>query len=344
MELTLLDKILTNKEHSPLIVVSDTVEQSGWDVLKAFWKRDLQSEHNRSLVLVLNETSPDIININEKVTIIDCFSNPGWEEKVNDSSSTKIIRVTGIQLVSETVESLAKEAIASGRKFTLVFDSLSNFFMINTRMTLKMLSRLSQCASETCRIVALYHDDIPTSDAFTNSSATPSCIPELTASLSYYAPTVIRVISLRQAQLETADMITKATRMSLEKTSLVDVASNSIADFVCCVEHRKPSGKVLKEIVMCKIVEGQEWIHTSPYNVIREENLTDVKENQPDPTLELTTFNLSLTEEQKRAKNQVVLPYTKAQQQGELSGGTIFYEPDAEDDFDDEDPDDDLDI
>ena len=71
----------------------------------------------------------------------------------------------------------------------------------------------------------------------------------------------------------------------------------------------------------------------------------------------LTTFNLKLTENEEnlRAAN-VKLPYVKIHQKvtsndngsGDntisKSGATIFYEPDKEDDFDYEDPDDDLDI
>jgi elongator complex protein 5 len=38
------------------------------------------------------------------------------------------------------------------------------------------------------------------------------------------------------------------------------------------------------------------------------------------------------------------LPYMKAQVSTMGTGGTIFYEPDAADDYDDEDPDADLDI
>ncbi len=56
------------------------------------------------------------------------------------------------------------------------------------------------------------------------------------------------------------------------------------------------------------------------------------------------SFNLSLTEEQKQARSNVVLPYMKAQVSTMGTGGTIFYEPDAADDYDDEDPDADLDI
>lgn len=59
-----------------------------------------------------------------------------------------------------------------------------------------------------------------------------------------------------------------------------------------------------------------------------------------DPT-KLTTFKLSLEDNEKETRSQVVLPYLKTTQ---APKGAIFYEPDNNDDWDDEDPDDDLEI
>ncbi|KAI9318925.1 hypothetical protein BX666DRAFT_2025271 [Dichotomocladium elegans] len=75
------------------------------------------------------------------------------------------------------------------------------------------------------------------------------------------------------------------------------------------------------------------------------EETEDAVPQQSDPMTNLS-FNLSLTDDQRRAKGNVVLPYMNVQQQDHTyhSIGTIYYEPDAGDDFDDEDPDEDLDI
>ena len=61
-------------------------------------------------------------------------------------------------------------------------------------------------------------------------------------------------------------------------------------------------------------------------------------------------FNLKLTEQEKLARSQVKLPYTFHEQSSSkapiMAGGEakIFYQPDDADDFDEDDPDDDLDI
>lgn len=68
----------------------------------------------------------------------------------------------------------------------------------------------------------------------------------------------------------------------------------------------------------------------------------------PDPTANLT-FNLTLTEREKGDRAKAPLPYVKSERQktqllSTAGSGKIFYTPDEADDFDDSDPDDDLDI
>lgn len=70
---------------------------------------------------------------------------------------------------------------------------------------------------------------------------------------------------------------------------------------------------------------------------------------ETDPTSNLT-FNLRLSEDERRAKEKVALPFVFSQQKKSAllrpapGSGRIVYEPDASDDFDEEDPDDDLDV
>ena len=64
--------------------------------------------------------------------------------------------------------------------------------------------------------------------------------------------------------------------------------------------------------------------------------LLQYEETEKDPE---TTFNLGLTDKQKRAREGIVLPYFDAQVEGGIGqGGRILYEMGAEDreDFDDE--------
>jgi regulator of RNase E activity RraB len=103
------------------------------------------------------------------------------------------------------------------------------------------------------------------------------------------------------------------------------------------LEWRKKSGKV--EYDTFGVQNNQIVPVTQLTGEVKEEEEEEVEiKPQADPAANLS-FNLNLTDEQRRAKENLVLPHYKAQQEG-----TIYYDPDAADDFDDEDPDDDLDI
>ena len=75
------------------------------------------------------------------------------------------------------------------------------------------------------------------------------------------------------------------------------------------------------------------------------------EEEEEDSVIEsLTTFGLSTRQREKEVKDGLVLPFYKDNQtagQVKLAGNSgtkIYYEPDSGDDWDDEDPDDDLDF
>lgn len=139
--------------------------------------------------------------------------------------------------------------------------------------------------------------------------------------------------------------------------SYLTVTSNSVVKGgIANIEWRKKSGKVTYEsngfifndkTKRLDVIAKNQLVHEKKDNV--EEELTTATESMKiDPTANLS-FNLSLTEEQRKAKENLILPHYKAQQlevsiDEEKKQGLIYYDPDAADDFDDEDPDDDLDI
>ncbi|KAH6933214.1 hypothetical protein HPB50_013534 [Hyalomma asiaticum] len=106
----------------------------------------------------------------------------------------------------------------------------------------------------------------------------------------------------------------------------------------CKTVHRKPGGRVVRE--------DEEFV------LMPDLSITDIKKvaqkqeakplpQQPDPTANLT-FNLRLSEEEKAARNNLVLPYVKTSSSSK-GKGEITYVMEREDDFDEEDdPDDDL--
>ncbi|XP_062994727.1 elongator complex protein 5 [Elgaria multicarinata webbii] len=117
--------------------------------------------------------------------------------------------------------------------------------------------------------------------------------------------------------------------------------------------HRKRGGKVVRKKEYVTVLPGFVLKHLGepPQDGIsREEDPEEGKVPAvADPTANLT-FNLRLSEAERRAKESVPLPYHFSEEkkssllQTPTSQGKIYYEPDAADDIDDEDPDDDLDV
>uniref|UniRef100_A0A0A9WNH0 Elongator complex protein 5 n=3 Tax=Lygus hesperus TaxID=30085 RepID=A0A0A9WNH0_LYGHE len=102
------------------------------------------------------------------------------------------------------------------------------------------------------------------------------------------------------------------------------------------VEHRKPFGKVLDGVYSISLDEETGFVFSEESKVVK--GSVDVKPIESTPQV-LTTFKLTLDDKEKESRRQVVLPYLKT-----AGSGKIIYEPDANDDWDDEDPDDDLEI
>ncbi|XP_052212717.1 elongator complex protein 5-like isoform X2 [Dreissena polymorpha] len=133
-------------------------------------------------------------------------------------------------------------------------------------------------------------------------------------------------------------------------TTVVKVTEPKMDQFFMAANilHKRQSGKVIRTMEHFNI--------NDQYGVF---NVTEVKSvsatpsvmdsKQPDPTANLT-FNLTLTDKEKEARSQVKLPYTYDREKQDdrllksVGEGKIFYQPDEADDFDEEDPDDDLDI
>jgi elongator complex protein 5 len=149
--------------------------------------------------------------------------------------------------------------------------------------------------------------------------------------------------------------------------SYTTITSNNITKGgIAHIEWRKKSGKVIYESNGFILNEKTQLLDVVPTSQLIGEEIkeeedkekeleSEIKAMKIDPTANLS-FNLSLTDEQRKQKENLVLPYLKAQQlevsidnednsgKKANNGGLIYYDPDAADDFDDEDPDEDLDI
>ncbi|KAJ9594888.1 hypothetical protein L9F63_013813 [Diploptera punctata] len=110
---------------------------------------------------------------------------------------------------------------------------------------------------------------------------------------------------------------------------------------VASITHKKLGGKIINEIEFytidsnCRVTSQK----LEPVNDKIVEKSVEVTDNTLPQNL--TTFKLSLGNQEKQARSELVLPYVRINKE---KGGKVFYQPDAADDWDEEDPDDDLDI
>ncbi|CAG8483553.1 10872_t:CDS:2 [Cetraspora pellucida] len=190
----------------------------------------------------------------------------------------------------------------------------------------------------TFRVIAVYHSDIPTHPA----NGITGMLNIRSTILSHFATTTITIKNMEQVRKESVYGYSKGV------DAMVNVHMNSPECSMCAIEHKKKSGKVFYERNVYHVDESTNGLIIQfAKEITVDSNVKD--NNTPEPAIANMSFNLSLTEEQKKTKNDIILPYVKVQEQYEekrndSSGGIIFYEPDANDDFDEEDPDDDLSI
>lgn len=106
--------------------------------------------------------------------------------------------------------------------------------------------------------------------------------------------------------------------------------------------HRKRSGKVLSLTELFSVGENFTSLSAQEAHSTGLSDVTALPSSDPAANL---TFDLRLSSREKEARSHVVLPYTIQQTPGGEGGrGQIYYQPDEADDFDDSDPDDDLDV
>uniref|UniRef100_A0A6M2CPM4 Elongator complex protein 5 n=1 Tax=Rhipicephalus microplus TaxID=6941 RepID=A0A6M2CPM4_RHIMP len=124
----------------------------------------------------------------------------------------------------------------------------------------------------------------------------------------------------------------------LATTTLAPYVRDGGSTLGCKTVHRKPGGRVVREDE--EFVLKPDLSITDIKKVAEKHDAKPVTQ-QPDPTANLT-FNLRLSEEEKVAKDNLVLPYLKTASSSK-GKGEITYVMEREDDFDEEDdPDDDL--
>jgi elongator complex protein 5 len=277
---------------------------------------------------------------------------------VNFETFTPPRNVTIITARHKPIPELQKEITSAcgGAKALLILDSLNPLCSSSPSSLAPFLSSL---ISPTTTLLGVYHLDVPLSLPPEGSAeAYPDSAPHPVTLLKYFATTLITLQSITHVLAAKAaqDRSLAPPRWGLDEGIegiIVGMGSNPREGVVMEMEYRRKSGRGVTERFFLPLMEGN-GIESSvlPGGVTEKvilledhpqwklseqlkEKAVVTEEEDGEPQ---STFELGLTESQKKARDEVVLPYFDAQRaDGIGGGGAILFTPDKEiDDFDDE--------
>ncbi|KAI2633859.1 Elongator complex protein 5 [Xylaria nigripes] len=334
--LLLLQKLLNLRDSaSPLTLVLDTLEQSGRPVVREFMSR---ARISKSKLIYVSFTTP------RRPAGVDVF----------------------VHARGKTAESLRSEIVShypSGHthKTLIIIDELNPLASSIPADLALFLSSL--ILSPSISLVGLYHTDVPLS---LPHSFNTSYSPHPLTILSHLATAVLRTSNLHHA-IEHQRARNRSQRspefgldegkegvlIGLGQRNGKVAATSSGTGLVLSMELRRRSGRSVAETFVLvpsaqpaptsasAVAEGPARPDAAPskiYLLSDHPEFADPEaasadgEDEPE-----STFNLALTEKQRRDREGIVLPYFDAQTDiGAGEGGRILYEMGREDDFDDE--------
>ncbi|OTA91765.1 hypothetical protein M434DRAFT_12864 [Hypoxylon sp. CO27-5] len=329
--LLLLQKLLNLRDSaSPLTLVLDTLEQSAQPVVREFLSR---AKVSKSKVIFISFAAL------KKPADVDIFIK-AWG-KSPDS------------LRAEITSHYPSGVGGHAHKVLLVIDTL-NSLASSTPSNLALF--LSSLITPAISLVGVYHTDVP----LVLPRSFNEYEPHPLTTLSHLATAILRVSSLYQA-IERR----KAQNRSLQEPEWgLDEGREGVliglggekkvaagAGLVLEMELRRRSGRAVAEkfVLVPRTVQPQKQVQNgkvetsklcllSDHPAFKDPGDTDEGgvAGEGDGEME-TTFNLGLTEKQRKDREGIVLPYFDAQKDiGAGEGGRILYEMGREDDFDDE--------
>ncbi|CAK4032636.1 Elongator complex 5 [Lecanosticta acicola] len=318
--LLLISKLLSQRDAaSPFTLVLDSLEQSGKPLLAEYRRRA-----NASKVKVIFVSFETLRKPRDADVFIDAWkqSLQAWQKEVINHVKNE----------------------PTQRKL-LIFDSL-NFLAATQSSSLPGL--LSSLIGPATSLLALYHTDIPLPVSKNGSHDAYS--PSALTLLRYLATTIFITQSLHHvlARKAARDRSFAEPSFGLEEGIegvLQGLGANAGEGVVLEMEHRRKSGRGVRELYFLPHTASASG-YTA--NQARKETVTLLEEHPLYRTPEEsaasregeedqadTTFELGLTEKQRRDREGVVLPYFDAQKGGG-EGGRILYDMGEEDDFDEE--------
>ncbi|KAE8388225.1 Elongator complex protein 5 [Aspergillus alliaceus] len=331
--LLLISKLLSLRDTaSPLTLLLDSLEQPATPLIKEYIRRAKISKVH--ITLIAFETLRPLHGIDafisaRRKTPSQIVKEVGVAYQATSTNNPSPRRLILIDSINPLLRSKVNDAHSQLSTF------LSSFLIPSNPSASKLEVSL----------VVTFHQDVPSPPAQSPYSPSPHSI------LSYLATTIIRLHSFSHILTQKAarDRSLAAPVFGLEEEQdgvllgRLDkpVGKESAEGLVLEMEHRRKSGRgVLEWYVLPPasryspqhVKEVVTLLDDHPLYRPPEEPETGAGEEEPK-----STFELRLTDRQRREREGVVLPYFDAQQgNGPGEGGRILYDMGEEDDFDEE--------
>ncbi|PQE09473.1 histone acetylation 2 protein [Rutstroemia sp. NJR-2017a BVV2] len=360
----LFQKLLNLRDGaSPFTLVLDTLEQSGAPIVKEFWRRALISKSK--IIFISFSTlqkrlpfAPDVfISAHNKTLsilrkeIISHLPSP-TQPLLNQQS--KSCQTTPNPTTLPSMLSFSFTYLTSPPETLLIIDTLAPLSQHPTHLSPFLSSLL---LGPSISLLATHHLDLPT------PTPSPTYHPSPLTTLLYLATAILHIHSFHHelALKRARDKSLREPLFGLAEgkegvlMGLTTPSSDTHGSIIISLEIRRKSGRGVREMFVYTPPASSPSLSTSQppsqkalgtITLLDEHPLfatPDISLGAPETEEEGVegdvTFNLGLTEKQRRDRDGVVLPYFDAQKEGGIgSGGKILYEMGAEDreDFDDE--------
>ncbi|ODV84881.1 hypothetical protein CANARDRAFT_28623 [[Candida] arabinofermentans NRRL YB-2248] len=279
-------------------------------------------------ILTLKESSPFVLALDN----IGQSSHYLTNEFIYKIKSTTSAPVSILYLSYETTnkpEYADEFLLCLGKPLSYIKDHLSKKQQITKTLIIvdsfnyitddDLSEFLATLFSPNTTIYGTYHLSVPT----VKNHQTPN-LPSLLTRLQFVATTIFEIkpilIGIDEEEMEHA----------ISNFDLPIDLSNS-SKFEVELTYRRASGRSL-------IYQFTIDTITHTYELKQNDSQKDQSTNENELLENLTTFNLTTTQKQKLARDQVDLPFLEAQQSMGSMGGAIVYEFEKDDDYDEEDP------
>ncbi|CAA22665.1 hypothetical protein POMI540_3622 [Schizosaccharomyces pombe] len=312
-----MSKFLLNRcirDLSPLTVLKDNLQQTAKPILNYYAKN--AASRGIKVLFISYETLEK-----EAPEGIDCFLYAtSWE------------KVKSLKELYEHISSWRTQ----GKQHIVMIDTINP--ILNTSISSFTMFFGSVLALGSICFLTSFHKDVTLENY-------PSYLPPCEVFLDFTSTCTVSLIGMQHLSVEHDAKMRSLPNPLLEELQddkiISLLGSNCETAIVLHVEFRKKSGRIIKE--SCVLKNGK----LEPYTPFEETARgPEPADNQIDFNV---SFNLNVSEKERKERDKVFLPYFSAQMVGSqhkssfVDEGTIIYHADEADDFDEEeDADEDL--